>query len=281
MNRKDLEALVKQYAAAKEAHDLDATIAMYAEEGTYQSIGFGPVVKGHAELRKFFGALFTAVPDYHGEFVGASYGDESAVVWGSWGGTLAGDFLGLGTKVGNKLDIPAAFVCTFRDGLLVKEVGYFDTAEFCAQAGIKLNVARPGLGSNFAQVYKEFWQAPDRNLTKSAITSDILSNWPGPDGIGKGSVFYQKQIDRVIASIPDIKLEVIDYLAEGELTFLEFRAYGTVGGKPVEFFGIDRFKVSENFPVYELESLLRSDGDATCALAFRTLFPGRIRIELR
>jgi steroid delta-isomerase-like uncharacterized protein len=251
MSTKDLATLVNEYAAAKEAHDLEATIAMYAENGTYQSIGFGPVVKGHDELRQFFGALFTAVPDYHGEFVGAAYGDDTAVVWGSWGGTIAADFMGMGTTVGNKLDIPVTFLCTFRDGLLVKEVGYFDTAEFCAQAGVKLSVARPGLGSNFATLYEEFWQAPDRNITKSVITEDIASNWPGPDGIGAGNVFYQKQIDRVIASIPDIKLEVIDYLAEGEVAFLEFRAYGTVEGKPVEFFGIDRFKVAPDGRVYD------------------------------
>ncbi|MGW5520461.1 nuclear transport factor 2 family protein [Nocardia africana] len=250
MDKKQLEAAVTRYAAAKQAHDLDATIDLCAEDCTYQSIGFGPVVRGKEELRQFFGSLFETI-DYSGDFDGAAYSEDSAIVWGHWGGKITGDFLGLGTVEGNVLDIPVVFHCTFRDGLLVKEVGYFDAAVFCEQAGIKLSTVRPGLGSTFAALYEQFWQAPDRNVTKSVITEDIKSNWPGPDGIGVGNVFYQKQIDRVIASIPDIKLEVIDYLAEGETAFLEFRAYGTVDGKPVEFFGIDRFKVAEDGRVYD------------------------------
>ncbi|MEU6559490.1 nuclear transport factor 2 family protein [Nocardia nova] len=250
MNKQELEAAVTKYAAAKQAHDLDATIDMCAEDCTYQSIGFGPVVRGRDELRQFFGSLFDSV-DYSGDFEGTAYSADSAIVWGRWGGTITGDFLGLGTVEGNTLDIPVVFHCTFRDGLLVKEVGYFDTALFCEQAGIKVSTVRPGLGSAFAKLYEQFWQAPDRSVTKSVITEDIKANWPGPLGIGEGVAHYLKQIDRILTVMPDIKLEVIDFLAEGELAFLEFRAYGTVNGQPVEFFGIDRFKVAEDGRVYD------------------------------
>jgi steroid delta-isomerase-like uncharacterized protein len=250
MNKQELEAALTKYAAAKQAHDLDATIALCAENCTYQSIGFGPVVRGKDELRQFFGSLFEAV-DYSGHFEGTAYGEDSAIVWGRWGGTVTGDFLGLGTVKGNTLDIPVVFHCTFHDGLLVKEVGYFDTALFCEQAGIKLSTVRPGAGSVFASIYEQFWQAPDRNIVPTVITEDIIANWPGPHGIGSGVTHYLKQIDRILTVIPDIKLEVIDYLAEGETAFLEFRAYGTVNGQPVEFFGIDRFKVAEDGRVYD------------------------------
>jgi steroid delta-isomerase-like uncharacterized protein len=251
MNKKELEAAVTRYAAAKQSHDLDATVDMCAEDCTYQSIGFGPVVRGKDELREFFGSLFEAIPDYSGDFEGTAYSEDSAVVWGRWGGTIASDFLGLGTVKGNTLDIPVAFHCTFRDGLLVKEVGYFDTALFCEQAGIKLSTVRPGNGSVFAGVYEQFWQAPDRNIVPTVITEDIAANWPGPLGIGSGVKHYLKQIDRILTVMPDIKLEVIDYLAEGETAFLEFRAYGTVNEQSVEFFGIDRFKVAEDGRVYD------------------------------
>lgn len=251
MSTTDIAEAVRKYADAKQAHDLDATIAMCAEDCTYQSIGFGPVVRGKAALREFFGSLFEAVPDYYGEFEGATYNDDTAIVWGRWGGTIAGDFLGLGTVKGNVLDIPVTFRCTFRDGLLVEEVGYFDAATFCAQAGIKVSGVRPGTGSEFARVYEQFWQAPDRNVVPSVITEDIAANWPGPRGIGVGVEHYLRQIDRILSVMPDIKLEVIDHLAEGNTAFLEFRAYGTIDGESVEFFGIDRFKVAEDGRVHD------------------------------
>jgi steroid delta-isomerase-like uncharacterized protein len=152
MNRDELVAALDGYAAAKQARDLDATMAMFHEDGTYQSIGFGPVVRGKAALAEFFGSLFEAVPDYYGAYEGIAYSDDTAVVWGHWGGTIAGDFLGLGTVPGRRLEIPVTFVCTFRDGLLVREVGYFDAATFAEQAGTRLSGLRPRSDAEFAQV---------------------------------------------------------------------------------------------------------------------------------
>lgn len=45
------------------------------------------------------------------------------------------------------------FVCTFRDGLLVREVGYFDAATFGEQAGVPLSGLQPATGSEFARVH--------------------------------------------------------------------------------------------------------------------------------
>lgn len=97
MNRDELVTALNAYAAAKQARDLDATTEMFHEDGTYQSIAFGPVVRGKPALTEFFGSLFDAVPDYYGAYEGIAYSDDTAVVWGHWGGTIAGDFLGLGT----------------------------------------------------------------------------------------------------------------------------------------------------------------------------------------
>jgi steroid delta-isomerase-like uncharacterized protein len=251
MNHDELVTAMTTYAAAKQARDLDATMAMFHEECTYQSIGFGPVIRGRAALKEFFGDLFAAVPDYYGDFDGISYSGDTAVAWGRWGGTIAGDFLGLGTVPGRTLELPVSFTCTFRDGLLIKEVGYFDAATFAEQAGIRLSAIRPGAGARFAQVYTSFWQAPDRTVVPGVITEDITANWPGTGGIGSGVEHYLRQIDRVLTAVPDIRLEVIDSLAEGETAFLEFRAYGTIAGEPVEFFGVDRFKVRPDGRVYD------------------------------
>lgn len=251
MNHDELVTAMTTYAAAKQARDLDATVAMLDEECTYESIGFGPVVRGRTQLTEFFGSLFEAVPDYYGDFDGISYSADTAVAWGRWGGTIAGDFLGLGTVAGRTLELPVTFICTFRDGLLIKEVGYFDAATFAEQAGIRLSAIRPGPGSEFARVYTSFWQSPDRTVVPSVITEDIRANWPGAGGIGSGVAHYLRQIDRVLTAVPDIKLEVIDAMAEGETAFLEFRAYGTVDGQSVEFFGIDRFKVRPDGRVYD------------------------------
>ncbi|MEV6139448.1 nuclear transport factor 2 family protein [Nocardia sp. NPDC051990] len=262
MNHSELVAATAAYAAAKNAHDADAVAAAYAPDGVYQSVGFGEPVQGHEPLKGFYQALFTALPNYHGEFEGIAYGENTAVAWGRFGGTIAADFLGLGAHVGRVVDIPVTFVCTFRDdGLLISDVGYFDVATFCEQTGIRLAAVRPTIGGGFIPGYEAFWAAPDPDLVPQIGTEDLRSTWVGQPAEIVGISAYQEHIRAMTKLIPGLKVEVVDFLAEDDTVFIEFVATGTVGGQPVRFKGLDRFRfrdgrVCDGVTMYD-DSVLR------------------------
>jgi hypothetical protein len=54
------------------------------------------------------------------------------------GGTLTGELMGVAVEAGRRIEIPCAFVCTFRDGLLVEDLQYFDAATLAEQLGLPL-----------------------------------------------------------------------------------------------------------------------------------------------
>lgn len=131
-----LRDALRNYAEAKNRHDVDAIVAAYAPDGSYQDSGVRQPVTGRAQLRKFYAAFFESVPDYRGHFEGTAFGDETAVVWGRMTGTVGANLLGLATHRGSRIDVPVAFVCTFRDGQLASDCGYFDTRILHRQVGL-------------------------------------------------------------------------------------------------------------------------------------------------
>jgi steroid delta-isomerase-like uncharacterized protein len=137
-----MRRVLHAYADAKNRHDVDAICALLADDAFYESAGFGPRIQGRDALRAYYEALFRAIPGYRGEFDGEAYGPGCAVVWGRFGGELGPELLGTPVTAGRTLDVPVTFVCTFRDGLLVGDTGYFDAATFAEQAGLPLELVR-------------------------------------------------------------------------------------------------------------------------------------------
>ena len=142
MTRDELERALNAYAEAKNRHDVDAIVAARSEDCFDFSVPTGLRVEGREGIRAYFTAFFEAVPDYFGDFDGAAFGEDTAVVWGRFGGTLSGSFAGVSIEGSRKLSVPCTFVCTFRDGELVSDVYYFDAATLAAQAGVPLEAVR-------------------------------------------------------------------------------------------------------------------------------------------
>ncbi|MEB3033296.1 nuclear transport factor 2 family protein [[Mycobacterium] nativiensis] len=130
-----LRAALRNYAEAKNRHDVEAILAAYAPDGRYQDSGVRQPITGRTQLRTFYTAFFESVPDYRGAFDGTAFGQDTAVVWGRMTGTTKTDLLGLPVRPGSRFDVPVTFVCTFRGGQLISDVGYFDTRILHRQVG--------------------------------------------------------------------------------------------------------------------------------------------------
>jgi steroid delta-isomerase-like uncharacterized protein len=245
MDTPGVERVLATYVEAKNRQDVEAALAVCHEQYSYESVGLGAPVEGKVASRAFYTALFAALPDYHGDFDRVVYGEDVAIASGRFGGTVAGDFMGIPGEPGRTLEVPVVFVCTFRDGLLASDVGYFDAATLATQAGIPLGHLRPGPGDKFARSFADFWSAPDPAQVPGLVAADVIARFPGMEQPVEGVEAYRDQIAGALAAAPDLRLEVLDHLAEGDRVVIEWRARCTVGGRRVEFEGMDRFRLRD------------------------------------
>ena len=235
---------IERYAAAKNSHDVDAALALCSEDSVYESPALGLRVEGRERLRPFYEAFFAALPDYSGEFEGMATGEDTAVVWGCFGGTTSGDFMGAAVEPGRRIDVPVTFVCTFRDGLLTRDVGYFDAATLAEQLGLELAQLRPrASGRPFVERFAEFWSNPDPARVPELVAEDALAHWPGVDPI-PGSE-YPAFLRRMTELVSDLDFQVTAHAEAGEYVFISWRSRGTVGGDRIEWSGIDRMRLRD------------------------------------
>jgi uncharacterized protein (TIGR02246 family) len=136
MTRAEIARTLHRYADAKQRHDVDAIVTLRTEDCFDHNVPLDQRIEGREGIRAYFERFFANLRDYAAHFDGEAIGDDTAVVWGRWTGTLAG----------RKLEIPCAFVCTFRDDLLVGDSYYYDAATLSRQAGIELGELRGGTG---------------------------------------------------------------------------------------------------------------------------------------
>lgn len=55
--------------------------------------------------------------------------------------------------------------------------------------------------------FAQFWAHPDPSLVRHAIHADVVGYWPGTAEPVVGLVAYADRIAKVIARIPDLRLE--------------------------------------------------------------------------
>jgi len=234
-----------RYVAAKNRGDVEAALAACTDDYRYESVGMGAPVAGKEAARAFYTALFKSLPDYHGEFDGVVHGDDAIVAWGRFGGTLAEDLVGIPVERGRRLSVPVSFVCTFRDGLLATDTGYFDVATLASQAGVPLGRLRPSPGDVFAARFAEFWSDPDLDRIHEYVAHDMVATFPTADEPTVGVDAYRAQLQAGLTLAPDLRLAVLDHLADGDRVAIDWRATCTIGGEPVAFEGTDRFRIRD------------------------------------
>lgn len=230
MNRDEIAAVLARYAEAKNRHDVDAALDVCTDDCFYESVALGARVEGREALHAFYTDLFSRLPDYFGRFDGVAYGDDSAVVWGRFGGTAPG---------GRKVEVPVTFVCTFRDGRIASDVGYFDAATLAEQSGVPLTVLRPSPAGAFAAEFARVWAAPRPEEFPPLLQPDAVTHWPGVGEVRADQ--YPEPVARILELFPDLSLEVVDHAATADGVMIAWRASATVGGEAREWSGVDRF----------------------------------------
>jgi steroid delta-isomerase-like uncharacterized protein len=129
------ETVARAYFDAVARRDLDAMCAPWAPEAPDVIHGVVEMTVP-ADLREWFGGLFTAFPDFHFEVLDVmAAGEKVAVRWratGTFDGT--GRFEGLRPN-GAAIDLQGCDVLTVRDGAIQRNDAYMNGAEMARQLG--------------------------------------------------------------------------------------------------------------------------------------------------
>lgn len=112
--------MIRDIAAAFDAHDLDAIMAHFADDAVFEAPRgpepWGTRFVGKAAVREGFAARFSGIPDVR-------YRDDTHFVDGDRGAsewTLSGT-----TTDGQRLEVRGCDLWTFRDGVVVKKDSFW------------------------------------------------------------------------------------------------------------------------------------------------------------
>lgn len=141
----DATTLAQRFAdrmvAALEAHDIDAIVALYAENGTQIHPFADGIVVGLEAIREGDGALVRAFPDVEVDVRSTAAVGQTVIIEATLRMTHAGPLdLEDGTSVppsGRRVELPLVWVCDIdADEQIVQERSYLDSAAFFRQLGL-------------------------------------------------------------------------------------------------------------------------------------------------
>jgi hypothetical protein len=112
------------------------------------------------------------------------------------------------------------------------------------------------------EFFAAFWAAPSMSHSMDILADDIVGYWPGDVEPVRGFEAYTQKIADILATAPDLKLELVDSAtapgpAEGEeLFFLHYVGRATGPDGPLEIRGLDRVRTRDGIVV---ENVIRYD----------------------
>lgn len=93
-----------------------------------------------------------------------------------------------------------------------------------------------------ADHFAAIWSAPKPGGAQSRLASDVVGYWPG-GAVVRGVDAYNDQLRKVIALMPDVRLEVLEYAENEDLVFIRWASSGTSASEAFRIEGVDRLKI--------------------------------------
>ncbi len=113
-----------------------------------------------------------------------------------------------------------------------------------------------------AEMFADFWAAPDMSRGMEILSEDIVGYWPGDTAPVRGLPAYRAKIERLLTTYPDLRLRVVDSATVAgsdpgeELVFLHYVGSATGPAGPLIFRGLDRVRTRNGMVV---ENVIRYD----------------------
>lgn len=133
----ELPPLLIAYYAGWTAHDDGSRLAaLFTEDGVYEDVLAGVVVRGRTEIAAYVAGIFAGFPDLDYEVPsGFVAGDWAATEW-VYVGTYTGTSPGLPPGTGQPVRLPGADILEVRGDKIARVRSYYDSNAFLAQLGM-------------------------------------------------------------------------------------------------------------------------------------------------
>jgi steroid delta-isomerase-like uncharacterized protein len=146
--------------------------------------------------------------------------------WGEWQGTLAANH--------QKITIPTHLTYQFKDGKIVREVGYWDSSAIVlALQEIEMEKNRSAdqkaIQSTVGKVVKA-WNTHDKALLEAATVKNIIRKSNGIKAVNNQTE-YSNFMDQYFAAFPDFHVKIDKTLLEGNTAYINWTVKGTNTGK--------------------------------------------------
>lgn len=129
--------LLSNWIQAFQACDVERVVNCYAEDAVNFQIAAGEPSIGRRQIAADTTEFFTGFPDAWSRVENLmADGDRAAWEW-IGGGTFAGEFYGY-QPTGKTFEMRGCGFFTFRDGLIVRQQGYWDKLSWFVQIGIPI-----------------------------------------------------------------------------------------------------------------------------------------------
>lgn len=141
MTPEEMVTVQDEHLAAENRGDVDAAIATFGEDCFLEIVALGLKFDGKQGVALQYATLFYTFPDAVLQIDGRAFGDDVLVEWGTFSGTMKGEFMGV-RPTGRRVELPFSAVVSFKDGLMRSERAYYDIASLCDQLGIGIEEVR-------------------------------------------------------------------------------------------------------------------------------------------
>ena len=136
-----VQELAERYGDAWNSQDLDAIVAMHAEDGRFQlHVPGGEIVSGREAIRVAFAGFLAQLPDIHFEPVQLRVGADFWSLESTMSGTVAAPIAVEGEDVeanGARVEVDAVDIISVKDGLVQSKDTYVDSLAFERQLGVR------------------------------------------------------------------------------------------------------------------------------------------------
>jgi steroid delta-isomerase-like uncharacterized protein len=136
MTTSDATRLIEAWAEAwSSPNGLERLASLLTDDCVYEDLGIGTVAHGKQELKAFFEAVFSAIPDFKIELTSRFRAGNWAGAEFTWSGTQTGDFPGIPAT--NKYAcVRGASVFELQGNKFKRCSDYWDMATYLRQAGL-------------------------------------------------------------------------------------------------------------------------------------------------
>jgi steroid delta-isomerase-like uncharacterized protein len=131
---KAVEKTAREFFAATGAHDVDAILDFWIDDGVEEIVPVG-VFRGKEEIREFVTGFLSSSSDLEVTVDRVVADDSRAVVEWRFRGTFDGKFQGI-EPTGKSIDLRGADILEIEDGKVTRLTAYYDSNMFARQVGL-------------------------------------------------------------------------------------------------------------------------------------------------